>query len=66
MTFLLADTFTDSLSRLTGEEQKAIKTTALDLQMNPANSGNHPLHLLGAAAGCGTSGCFSGGGDLLS
>jgi hypothetical protein len=39
MTFLLADTFTDSLSRLTGEEQKVVKTTAFDLQMNPANPG---------------------------
>ena len=39
MTFLIADTFTDSLSRLTGEEQKAVKMTAFDLQMNPANPG---------------------------
>jgi len=37
--FRIADTFTDSLSRLTGEEQKAVKTTAFDLQMNPANPG---------------------------
>jgi len=37
MEFLIADTFTDSLTRLTGEEQKAVKTTAFDLQMNPAN-----------------------------
>jgi hypothetical protein len=27
----IADTFTDSLSRLTGEEQKAVKTAAFDL-----------------------------------
>ncbi len=39
MEFLIADTFTDSLSRLTGQEQKAVKTTAFDLQMNPANPG---------------------------
>ncbi|MFK5981084.1 MAG: 3'-5' exonuclease [Rhizobiaceae bacterium] len=39
MQFLIADTFTDSLARLTGEEQKAVKTTAFDLQMNPANPG---------------------------
>ena len=39
MEFLIADTFTDSLARLTGEEQKAVKTTAFDLQMNPANPG---------------------------
>jgi mRNA-degrading endonuclease RelE of RelBE toxin-antitoxin system len=34
--FCIADTFTDSLAKLTGEEQKAVKTTAFDLQMNPA------------------------------
>jgi mRNA-degrading endonuclease RelE of RelBE toxin-antitoxin system len=39
MEFLIADTFTDSLTRLTGEEQKAVKTTAFDLQLNPANPG---------------------------
>jgi len=37
--FRIADTFTDSLARLTGDEQKAVKTTAFDLQMNPANPG---------------------------
>ena len=39
MDFRIADTFTDSLSRLTGEEQKTVKTTAFDLQLNPANPG---------------------------
>ncbi len=39
MQFRIADTFTDSLARLTSEEQKAVKTTAFDLQMNPANPG---------------------------
>ena len=39
MEFLIADTFTDSLARLTGEEQKVTKTTAFDLQLNPANPG---------------------------
>ncbi|MBC8218259.1 MAG: ATP-dependent helicase, partial [Planctomycetes bacterium] len=39
MEIRIADTFTDSLARLTGEEQKAVKTTAFDLQMNPANPG---------------------------
>lgn len=39
MEFLIADTFTDSLARLTGDEQKAVKTTAFDLQMNPVNPG---------------------------
>lgn len=39
MQFRIADTFTDSLASLTGEEQKAVKTTAFDLQINPANPG---------------------------
>jgi hypothetical protein len=39
MEFRIADTFTDSLARLTGDEQKAAKTTAFDLQVNPANPG---------------------------
>jgi hypothetical protein len=39
MDFLIADTFTDSLARLTGEEQKSVKTTAFDLQMNAAAPG---------------------------
>src|ERR1700675_3380054 len=39
MEFRIADTFTDSLARLTGEEQKAVKTTAFDLQLNPADPG---------------------------
>jgi superfamily I DNA/RNA helicase/mRNA-degrading endonuclease RelE of RelBE toxin-antitoxin system len=37
MQFLIADTFTDSLTRLNAEEQKAVKTTAFDLQTNPAH-----------------------------
>lgn len=36
MEFRIADTFTDSLARLTGEEQKLVKTAAFDLQLNPA------------------------------
>lgn len=39
MQFRIADTFTDSLDKLTGDEQKAVKTTAFDMQMNPANPG---------------------------
>lgn len=39
MQFRISDTFTTSLARLTGDEQKAVKTTAFDLQMNPANPG---------------------------
>ncbi|MGH7709290.1 MAG: UvrD-helicase domain-containing protein, partial [Vulcanimicrobiaceae bacterium] len=36
MDFRIADSFTDSLARLTSGEQKAAKTTAFDLQVNPA------------------------------
>jgi hypothetical protein len=39
MEFRIADTFTGSLARLTADEQKTAKTTAFDLQMNPANPG---------------------------
>jgi hypothetical protein len=39
MEFRIADTFTDSLARLTGQEQKAVKTTAFDLQMDPSAPG---------------------------
>src|ERR1700674_1125877 len=39
MEFRIADTFTESLARLTGDEQKAVKTAAFDLQLNPANPG---------------------------
>jgi len=39
MSFRIADTFTDSLARLTGDEQKAVKTTAFDLQLNAAAPG---------------------------
>lgn len=35
MNFRLADTFTDSLAKLTAEEQKTVKTTVFDLQANP-------------------------------
>ena len=48
MEFLIADTFTDSLARLTGEEQKGVKTTAFDLQINPATPGMQ-FHKLGDA-----------------
>ena len=37
MQFRIADTFTDSLAKLQSDEQKAIKTTAFDLQIDPAN-----------------------------
>ena len=48
MNFIIADTFIDSLARLTGDEQKAVETTAFDLQMNPVNPGMQ-LHKLDKA-----------------
>lgn len=48
MDFRIADTFTASLARLTGDEQKAVKTTAFDLQLNPAQPGMK-LHKLDKA-----------------
>src|SRR6266545_2849302 len=48
MEFRIADTFMESLARLTGEEQKAVKTTAFDLQMHPAHPGMQ-LHKLDKA-----------------
>ena len=38
MNFRIADTFTDSLAKLTGEEQKAVKTTVLDLQLSTSHN----------------------------
>jgi len=46
--FRIADTFTQSLASLTGDDQKQVKTTAFDLQMNPANPG-HQFHKLDKA-----------------
>lgn len=43
MEFLISDTFTDSLAKLASQEQKVAKTTAFDLQLNPANPG-HKFH----------------------
>ncbi|MGB5098525.1 MAG: hypothetical protein WBN82_11520 [Porticoccaceae bacterium] len=37
MKFRTVIIFTDSLARLTGDEQKAVKTTAFDLQPSPAS-----------------------------
>ena len=39
MTFRIADTFSDALTKLSGQEQKAAKTAAFDVQMNPENPG---------------------------
>lgn len=48
MQFRIADTFSTSLSRLAVDEQKLAKTTAFDLQLNPANPG-HQFHKLDRA-----------------
>lgn len=48
MDFLIADSFTESLAKLMGDEQKAVKTTAFDLQLNPATPGMS-LHKLDRA-----------------
>ena len=48
MEFRIADTFTDSLARLTGDEQKSVKTTAFDLQVDPSGAG-HSFHKLDRA-----------------
>lgn len=39
MQFRIADAFTDSLTKLQSDEQKPVKTTAFDVQLNPANPG---------------------------
>jgi hypothetical protein len=37
MEFRIADTFTDSLTQLTSQEQKAARTAAFDIQLNLSN-----------------------------
>src|SRR3954449_5385624 len=39
MDFRIADTFTDALARLPAQDQKAVKTSAFDLQMDPSAPG---------------------------
>jgi len=48
MHFRISDTFLDSLGRLTGDEQKLVKTTVFDLQVNPSSPG-HQFHRLDRA-----------------
>jgi mRNA-degrading endonuclease RelE of RelBE toxin-antitoxin system len=48
VSFRIADSFSTSLARLSAEEQKLAKTTAFDLQLNPANPG-HQFHKLDRA-----------------
>ena len=39
MNFLIADTFTASFNRLSGQDQKAVKASVFDLQIDPSGSG---------------------------
>ena len=39
MTLLIADTFTDALQKLSNQEQKAVKQTAFDMQLDPSAPG---------------------------
>ena len=48
MEFFISDSFTGSLAKLRGDEQKAAKTTAFDLQVNPESPG-HKFHKLDRA-----------------
>ncbi len=48
MEFRISDSFTNSLAKLTSDEQKAIKTTAFDLQVNPEKPG-YSFHKLDRA-----------------
>ena len=45
MEFRISDSFTSSLAKLTSEDQKIVKTSAFDLQMNP----EHRFHKLDGA-----------------
>ena len=46
MEFRIADTFVDSLAKLSNPEQSAVKTTVFDLQVHPASPGLR-FHKLG-------------------
>ncbi len=48
MEFRIADSFTKALARLTRDEQKAVKTSAFDLQTNPDSTGLQ-LHRIDAS-----------------
>jgi hypothetical protein len=39
MEFRISDTFTAGLAKLSGPDQKAVKTTAFDLQIDPSSPG---------------------------
>jgi hypothetical protein len=52
MDFHIANTFTDSLARLTGDEQKAVKTMVFDLQLTNAGGETTPDNLALACVSC--------------
>jgi hypothetical protein len=52
--FCIVDIFTVSLTKLTDEGQKVVKTTVFDLQLTPANPGMQ-LHKLNRAKDATTS-----------
>ena len=39
MNFHIADTFTSSFNRLSGQDQKAVKASVFDLQIDPSGNG---------------------------
>ena len=48
MEFRIADSFTNALAKLTHDEQKAVKTSAFDMHMNPSAPG-FQLHRIEAS-----------------
>src|SRR3954453_4139868 len=48
MKFLIADSFTASFNRLSGQDQKAVKASVFDLQMDPSGNGLQ-LHRIDAS-----------------
>lgn len=48
MNFHISESFTASLARLTGQEQKQVKTAAFDMQLNPSQPGLQ-MHRIDAA-----------------
>jgi mRNA-degrading endonuclease RelE of RelBE toxin-antitoxin system len=48
MEFRIADTFVDSVAKLSNQEQKTVKTTVFDLQINPDSPGLNFHKLAGA------------------
>jgi hypothetical protein len=46
--FLIADTFTSAFNRLSGQDQKAVKASVFDLQMDPTGNGLQ-LHRIGSS-----------------